>query len=279
MGNDNYVVFEVIGIKHKNSAVFEFYEDAEYEMNNDKYIQKIVVTADISQVTFYLKNSLQNSDNENETFNYLVNYLSGLMISLLKNSSSYSNVLLQPIIRRKPCLFLENNDDNDENIQINDHIQIQDSLVYKIRLDGSDILRKWIQDINVSNYVKKQDKYDILFLLLQGRNSVQKYMAIYAYLMGLVCTIYQKQRERQSDVVKYISENCFRVGVTLRRHISSRTKVKSDDPDVIEDQFTFLRNKIAHPSRTNDKIIVMEKDVNELSSIVCCAIEELPLES
>lgn len=279
MGNDNYVVFEVIGIKHKNSAVFEFYEDAEYEMNNDKYIQKIVVTADISQVTFYLKNSLQNSDNENETFNYLVNYLSGLMISLLKNSSSYSNVLLQPIIRRKPCLFLENNDDNDENIQINDHIQIQDSLVYKIRLDGSDILRKWIQDINVSNYVKKQDKYDILFLLLQGRNSVQKYMAIYAYLMGLVCTIYQKQRERQSDVVKYISENCFRVGVTLRRHISSRPKVKSDDPDVIEDQFTFLRNKIAHPSRTNDKIIVTEKDVNELSSIVCCAIEELPLES
>lgn len=279
MGNDNYVVFEVIGIKHKNSAVFEFYEDAEYEMNNDKYIQKIVVTADISQVTFYLKNSLQNSDNENETFNYLVNYLSGLMISLLKNSSSYSNVLLQPIIRRKPCLFLENNDDNDENIQINDHIQIQDSLVYKIRLDGSDILRKWIQDINVSNYVKKQDKYDILFLLLQGRNSVQKYMAIYAYLMGLVCTIYQKQRERQSDVVKYISENCFRVGVTLRRHISSRPKVKSDDPDVIEDQFTFLRNKIAHPSRTNDKIIVMEKDVNELSSIVCCAIEEFPLES
>lgn len=275
MENNNYVIFEVIGIKHKDFVdVFEFHEDAEYEMSNDKYIRKIVVAADISKVTFYLKNSLEISDESvSEIVEYLYKYLGSMMTSLLKNSLSYSNVLLKPIISVSMINFLGN---DKMNIQINDHIQLQYSSAGKTFLDGNNILKKWIQDTNVSNYESKQDKYDILFLLLQGENRVQKYMAIYAYLMSLVPEIYSKSKERQKYVVRYISENCSRVGVELNLCPSNRPGATPTDK---EDQFTSLRNRIGHPSIINGEVALTENAVNGLSSIVCCAIEDLPLKN
>ena len=55
MQDNNYVVFEIIGVKHDgfvNSFVFS--QDAVCEISNDKFIRKVVVSADISNATFYL---------------------------------------------------------------------------------------------------------------------------------------------------------------------------------------------------------------------------------
>lgn len=271
MENNNYVTFEILGVKHdgfENSFVFT--EDAVCEISNDKFIRKIVVSADISNATFYLHNSLEITDETSlQIVNYLYKYLGSMMISLLKNSSQYSSVLLKPTIRLSAKHFIERN-----NIELNEYIQISDAMAIQYTLhNGNEVLKKWIQDVEVSNYTSKNDKYDILFLLLQGENIVQKYMAMYAYLMSLVREIYSKPNEGQKQVVQYVTDNCSSVGIKLNISPSTRPGAKPTDND---DQFTALRNKIGHPSTTNGYVNVSENAVNELASIICCAIEDIP---
>ena len=160
---------------------------------------------------------------------------------------------------------------------LTDTIQSTEAMCSRATLNGKKHLSKWIEDINVSNYKNKEDKYDILFLLLQGQNPVQKYMAMYAYLMSLVKETYEKPREGQKHVIKYISDNWSRVGIKVYPHPTTRPGAK---PDEIEDQFTHLRNKIGHPDITQSKInsMVNETIINQLASIICCAIEDIHIQ-
>lgn len=273
MENRNYIEFEIRGIKHsdfQNSFVFD--QDAVYEISNDQFIEKIVVAADISRATFYLNDSLEiTHELVSQIVEYLYSYLGRMMISLIKNSSVYPNVLLKPTICVSATHFVEN---EKVNVRLNEHIAIYDSVTVKQTLhNGNSILEKWVQDTELVDYTNKTDKYDILFLLLQGENKVQKYMAMYAYLMNLVKELYSKPHEGQKQVVQYVSDNCSRVGITLITSQSTRPGAKPTDK---EDQFTALRNKIGHPSVKSGYINVSEAAINGLASIICCAIEDLP---
>lgn len=272
MENSKYVIFDILGVKQegfKNSFVFD--KDAECIINNNQFISKIVVSSDISKAIFYLHDSLEITENNvSEIVNYLSLYLGNMMIALVKNSLYYSNVSLKPTIRLSVEHLLKNN-----HIKLNEYIQIRDSeAICSTFSDGNEILKKWVEDVEISNYTSKQDKYDILFLLLQGGNIVQKYMAMYAYLMFLVKEICSSPRESQKQVVKYISDNCSRVGIELITSLCTRPGAK---PNEEEDQFTALRNKIAHPSDTNGNVNMSENAVNQLASIICCAIEDIPV--
>lgn len=270
MENNNYVIFDILGVKHDGFMnSFAFDNDAECAINNDQFISKIVVSADISKATFYLHDSLEIAENSvSKIVNYLSLYLGNMMISLLKNSLPYSNVSLKPTIRLSKVNLLEM-----KNIELNAHIQMRDSIVDRSTFkNGNEILKKWVQDVEISNYINKNDKYDILFLLLQGENIAQKYMAMYAYLMSLVKEIYSSPKEGQKQVVRYVSDNCSRVGIKLITSPSNRPGARSTDE---EDQFTALRNKIGHPSIANGYVDISENAVNQLASIVCCAIEDM----
>lgn len=268
---NNYIIFDILGVKHDgfmNSFVFD--KDAECIINNNQFISKIVVSSDISKATFYLHDSLEIAENQvSEIVHYLSLYLGNMMIALLKNSLQYSNISLKPTIRLSVVHLLEMN-----HIEFNDYFQMRDSAaICSTFSNGNEILEKWVQDVEISNYISRNDKYDILFLLLQGENKVQKYMAMYAYLMSLVKEIYSSPRESQKQVVEYISANCSRVGIDLITSPCTRPGARPYE----EDQFTALRNKIGHPSDTNGYVNVSEKAVNQLASIICCAIEDIPL--
>lgn len=269
MENSKYVVFEILGVKkdnYQNSFVFD--KDAECIINNNSYISKIQVSSDISKAIFYLHDSIEISKNNVSVIvNYLTLYLGNMMIALLKNSLEYSSVLLKPAIRISEFHLLGNE------TQFNDCIQITDSSVTCIEFDeGNKILKQWIEEVNVSDYAIKNDKYDILLLLLQGDNIVQKYMAMYAYLMCLVKEINSSQRESQKQVVAYISDNCSRIGINLSLSLCTRPGAKHNEK---EDQFTALRNKIAHPANINANVNMNENVINQLASIICCAIEDI----
>lgn len=269
MENSKYVVFKISGVKkddRQNSFVFD--KDVECIINNDKYISKIQVSSDISKAIFYLHDSLEISENDvSGIVHYLSLYLGNMMIALLKNSLKYSSVLLKPTVDISELHLLGNE------VRLNEYIQMTHSLVSRSKFDnGNEILKQWIEDVKISDYTIKNDKYDILFLLLQGGNIVQKYMAMYAYLMCLVKEIYSSQRESQKQVVKYISDNCSRVGINLSLSLCARPGAKSNEK---EDQFTALRNKIAHPANINANVNMSENVINHLASIICCAIEDI----
>lgn len=272
MKNSKYVIFNIWGVKQNGSKhSFKFSKDAECVINNDQFISKIVVSSDISSATFYLHDSLEISENNvSEIINYLFSYLGSMMISLVKNSSCYPNVSLKPTISVSVTHLLKN-----RYLELNDYVQMSDSLAcLTTQLDGNEILKKWVQGVEVSNYTSKNDKYDILFLLLQGADIVQKYMAMYAYLMSLVKEVYSSSKQNQKQVVKYISDNCSKVGIKLFTSLSTRPGAK---PDEKEDQFTALRNRIAHPVDTKEHTSVSENDVNQLAALICCAIEDISL--
>lgn len=269
MGNRKYVIFDILGVKQDSSNdSFVFDKDAECIIDNDKYISRIVVSSDISKATFYLDDLLEVSENNvMKIVNYLSLYLGNMMVALLKNSIRYSNVSLKPTIRLAEEHLLKNN-------ILTDCIQIRDSLVVRSKFsNGNEILKQWVEDVDISNYTSKNNKYDILFLLLQGSNIVQKYMAMYAYLMSLVREIYSSSRESQKLVVKYVTDNCSRVGIELILSLSTRPEAK---PNEKEDQFTALRNKIAHPTDKSINVNMSENSINQLASIICCAIEDIP---
>lgn len=273
MKNDNHIVFEISGVKHgdcENSFVFD--NEAVCEINSDPFIKKIVVSADISSAKFYLHNSLEiTSESLPQICDYLYKYLGSMMISLLKNSSDYSSVSLKPTIRLSTISF---SGIDTTRMVLSEHFKLNDSISFQHRLsNGNAILKKWIQDISISNYTSKKDKYDILFLLLQGNNIVQKYMAMYAYLMSLVQNINSQPKESQKQVVQYITDNCSRVGIKIVLSPSTRPGAKPTDK---EDQFTSLRNKIGHPDVANSTVNISEDSVNGLVSIICCAIEDTP---
>lgn len=273
MESSKYVVFEILGVKKdasQNSFVFD--KDAECIITTDKYISKIQISSDISKAIFYIHDSLEILDNDvSKIINYLFIYLSKMMIALLKNSANYSNVLLNPSIRISETHILENK------VRVCDCIPITDSVVCCSRLNnGNEILKKWIEDVKFSDYHMKNDKYDILFLLLQGDDIFQKYMAMYAYLMSLVKEIYSRPKEGQKQVIQYISDNCSRVGIDLNLSLTTRPGASSYEQ---EDQFTALRNKIAHPDTLNANDVVninlSGTVINQLASIICCAIEDI----
>lgn len=275
MQNSNYAIFKIEGVKKCTNYdnFFSFYENAICEVNDDQFIKKIEVMADIGKVIFYLHNSLKIEGKMDEIIiDYLYKYLGSMMISLLKNSLRYSEVPLSPVIYLEVIHFIGN--DNDNTVKLRDSISMRDTLCINYKFeDGDIILKQWIHDVDVADYVNKNDKYDILFLLLQGKNIVQKYMAMYAYLMSLVREIYSQTREGQKQVVRYVTDNCSRVGITL---ISSPSNRPGANAMEVEDQFTALRNKIGHPDTTGSYVSVSNKEVNELASIICCAIEDLP---
>ena len=216
MNDNNYIVFEIMGIKKNNKEnSFVFSSNAEYEISNDKFIKKIVISSDINQATFYLHDSLEyTKENIQQIEDYLYAYLGSMMISLLKNSYSYQ-VFHWNLNTNLPIFTKHFSNNLNNKIYLTSSIQLKTSIYFKSTLDGNKHLEKWIKDINVSNYKNKEDKYNILFGLLQGQNQVQKYMAMYAYLMSLVKEIYEKPREGQKHVVKYISDNCSRVEIKV----------------------------------------------------------------
>lgn len=272
MENNNYVIFDILGVKHNGlSNSFGFEKEAECKISGDAFICKIVLSTDISKATFYLHDSLKITKNQvPEMIEHLSLYLGNVMISLLKNCLQYSNALLKPTIRISEIHLSEM-----EHIVLNDHFRMKDSMVsYSSFSNGNEMLQKWVQEVEISNYARKNDKYDILFLLLQGENIVQKYMAMYAYLMSLVKEIYSNPNESQKQVVKYVCENCSRVGIELVKSPCNRPGAKENEE---EDQFTALRNKIGHPAQVSRYVNVNERAVNQLASIICCAIEDIPL--
>ena len=271
MENNNYVSFDIVGVKHEeNMNCFSFEKDAEYMLDNDRFISKIVVTADVSKAIFYLHDSLKITEDQiPEIIDYLSIYLSNIMIALLKNNFNYSCVLLKPAIRLSKINLLEAN-----YIEVNDYIRIKDSVTrHLIFYNGNEILGKWLKDVDISNYEIRKEKYDILFALLQVENMVQKYMAMYAYLMSLVKEINSSQRETQKQVIRYVSDNCSKVGIRLELSHCTRPGARTDEN---EDQFTALRNAIGHPSNLNKTTKVTENYINNLASIICCAIEDIP---
>lgn len=270
MDNNKYVVFKISGISNSSGDSFVFEKNAVYQMKDDKYIAKIIVAADIGSVTFYLHDSLKfTNEMSPQILDYLCSFLRCMMVGLLKNSSRYPNVCLQPEVHLSEVHFSENNEIKSE---FRERFTLHDSVLIRMKLgDGDSILRKWIDDTGLSDYVSRADKYDILFSLLKEDNAVQKYMALYAYLSVLVKALCSESHERQRDVVRYVKDNCSRVGLEVSLTPSSRPGAKKTDE---EDQFTRLRNKIGHPSGAN-KVEVNENDVNGLAAIICCAIEDL----
>ena len=271
---DNYIVFEIHGVSDNPGRKIAFSKDSEHEISNDEYITKITVSKDIKSVTFHLKNGLDYSDELiSNIIKYLYDYLGSMMIALLKKSSSYISVQLKPTIRLQQVFI---NGTSKTDTEIFDRLSLHDELeITMVCHEESKLVNSWLQEVDTTGYKDKKDKYDILFLLLQGNNIVQKYMAMYAFLMSLVRELNSSPNEGQKQVVQYIKNNCSRVGISINLSPSTRPGAKPTD---LEDQFTLLRNKIGHPTidSTANSINVSINAVNELASIICCAIEDLP---
>lgn len=270
--NEKYIVINVKGIGDNNSKL-KFFDNYEHILDNDSYIKKIMINSTVSEIKVYLHDYLK-VDNR-DILTYIMDYIGSIMIAILKNCYTYSSIMLSPTLTISSYYNL---DGKKKSYLIKDKINVTDNLTYDISFNSHDVIDKWVLNIPIDDYRKKRNRYDILFLLLQGNNTVQKYMALYAYLMSLVKEINNKSREGQKQVIEYINKNANRVGISIElndRYNSLKNQVSK------EDKFTLLRNKIAHPDIKNDdeKVNLNMNILNELVAIVCCAIGDIEEET
>ena len=74
-----------------------------------------------------------------------------MMIGLLKNSSCYPNVRLQPMFRVSTISFLENN-----LAEINEHMLFSDETAFCKIIDRNKFIEKCISDIDLTDYADKK---------------------------------------------------------------------------------------------------------------------------
>ena len=274
--NEKYIVINVKGIGDNNSKL-KFYDNYEHILDNDSYIKKIMINSTVSQIIVYLHDYLKVDNRDIWTYimDYIMDYIGSIMIAILKNCYTYSSIMLSPTLTISSYYNL---DGKKKSYLIKDKINVIDNLTYDISFNSHDVIDEWVLNIPIDDYRKKRNRYDILFLLLQGNNSVQKYMALYAYLMSLVKEINNKSREGQKQVIEYINKNANRVGMSIVLYDRYNSLINQVSK---EDKFTLLRNKIAHPDIKNDdeKVNLNMSILNELVAIVCCAIGDIEEET
>lgn len=274
--NEKYIVINVKGIGDNNSKL-KFYDNYEHILDNDSYIKKIMINSTVSQIIVYLHDYLKVDNRDIWTYimDYIMDYIGSIMIAILKNCYTYSSIMLSPTLTISSYYNL---DGKKKSYLIKDEINVIDNLTYDISFNSHDVIDEWVLNIPIDDYRKKRNRYDILFLLLQGNNSVQKYMALYAYLMSLVKEINNKSREGQKQVIEYINKNANRVGMSIVLYDRYNSLINQVSK---EDKFTLLRNKIAHPDIKNDdeKVNLNMSILNELVAIVCCAIGDIEEET
>ena len=274
--NEKYIVINVKGIGDNNSKL-KFYDNYEHILDNDSYIKKIIINSTVSQIIVYLHDYLKVDNRDIWTYimDYIMDYIGSIMIAILKNCYTYSSIMLSPTLTISSYYNL---DGKKKSYLIKDKINIIDNLTYDISFNSHDVIDEWVLNIPIDDYRKKRNRYDILFLLLQGNNTVQKYMALYAYLMSLVKEINNKSREGQKQVIEYINKNANRVGMSIVLYDRYNSLINQVSK---EDKFTLLRNKIAHPDIKNDdeKVNLNMSILNELVAIVCCAIGDIEEET
>lgn len=274
--NEKYIVINVKGIGDNNSKL-KFYDNYEHILDNDSYIKKIMINSTVSQIIVYLHDYLKVDNRDIWTYimDYIMDYIGSIMIAILKNCYTYSSIMLSPTLTISSYYNL---DGKKKSYLIKDNINVIDNLTYDISFNSHDVIDEWVLNIPIDDYRKKRNRYDILFLLLQGNNTVQKYMALYAYLMSLVKEINNKSREGQKQVIEYINKNANRVGMSIVLYDRYNSLINQVSK---EDKFTLLRNKIAHPDIKNDdeKVNLNMSILNELVAIVCCAIGDIEEET
>lgn len=274
--NEKYIVINVKGIGDNNSKL-KFYDNYEHILDNDSYIKKIIINSTVSQIIVYLHDYLKVDNRDIWTYimDYIMDYIGSIMIAILKNCYTYSSIMLSPTLTISSYYNL---DGKKKSYLIKDKINVIDNLTYDISFNSHDVIDEWVLNIPIDDYRKKRNRYDILFLLLQGNNTVQKYMALYAYLMSLVKEINNKNREGQKQVIEYINKNANRVGMSIVLYDRYNSLINQVSK---EDKFTLLRNKIAHPDIKNDdeKVNLNMSILNELVAIVCCAIGDIEEET
>jgi len=274
--NEKYIVINVKGIGDNNSKL-KFYDNYEHILDNDSYIKKIIINSTVSQIIVYLHDYLKVDNRDIWTYimDYIMDYIGSIMIAILKNCYTYSSIMLSPTLTISSYYNL---DGKKKSYLIKDKINVIDNLTYDISFNSHDVIDEWVLNIPIDDYRKKRNRYDILFLLLQGNNTVQKYMALYAYLMSLVKEINNKSREGQKQVIEYINKNANRVGMSIVLYDRYNSLINQVSK---EDKFTLLRNKIAHPDIKNDdeKVNLNMSILNELVAIVCCAIGDIEEET
>ncbi len=112
MLNDNYVTFKILGINNGPGSSFTFNQDVVYQIENDDYIEKIIIAADIGNATFYLYDSLKiEKEAGHQIVDYLQTFLTRMMIGLVKDSSRYPGVSLRPVIHLSAKSFSDNTGD------------------------------------------------------------------------------------------------------------------------------------------------------------------------
>ena len=152
MKSENYVIFDIFGIKSEGDGnSFGFTENAVCAINRDPFIAKIMVNADISNAIFFLHDSLEiTNEKAAQIVGYLYSFLGSMMVSLLKNSSQYSNAVLKPVVRLSTTRFSKT---NKISMEFTENISIGESFSFQYKLGGGTaILKGWVEDATDLKY-------------------------------------------------------------------------------------------------------------------------------
>lgn len=239
--NENFVKADLFGFgNHESDHIYRFKlkNNKIIKIENNKIIDKMIISDDINSITLYLKNNKYYEDYEDEINTFLYN----ICFNMLIYEKMYFNI---------PYYRITSYTKKDNSIILQDNMTFcGESELILFDGDPENNFYKSILETNNAIHIKKL-KYEILFKILHNNNMICKFLALYQYLYDLVKDFYKQNKQKfkgQESVIEYLHYKC---GERLDHQNPNR---KNRDEDV----YTYYRNKIAHAENTNNMVEYMD---------------------
>ena len=216
------ITYTMFGFNSKSRNI-TLEQNNKYNYSDNSLFKSVYINNNLSEITFELQPEKTYLENKDEINTELERICFNLIV--------YSEITTtQPY-----CLLKEIKSACD--IQINDNLSFKDELYMDIKLPATTIYK---QALYASNAIKKYSGiYKEIFFILQNPLPAIQFLALYDIMQDLICG--------DSEQPQKVLHNFFGKNKDKYSFISFKPSMKY--PNKMQDNFTYLRNALAH-SRT-----------------------------
>lgn len=200
--------------------------DIIWKYDDHKFLESVIISKKLDRITFILLP-------QKEAITY-INEIGDELERICFNIITYTEIpTIQPVCERRQII-----DSTGTQIELRDRLKMHDEIMMKYSISSEELAEK----IMLTPTPIKEYKaiYKEIFYILHNPHKVIQYMALYDLLQDKICN--EGTQKRQETVRNFLGKN-------KERYSFVSFVERNDDSDKKEDNFSYLRNNIAHSTK------------------------------
>ena len=248
---NNYVAFNMKGFNTPNSdKTYKFDRDLEFDYKDHTFLEKAVINTSFDEITFYLK--------DGKSYNQYKQEISRELERICFNIIAYTGIhTFTPICDLKAVVDHEG---NNITATFNDRLGLRECVMINITCNPKEIENKIF--LTESNFDEQSANYKELFWILHNPLPVIQFLGLYDFMSGLI-----SENKAQKYVHTYFRKN-------KDKYPNVHFEISAKDNKTEEDNFTHLRNVIAHSKQAgvnefiNTAAFINEDHIKQILQVI-----------